>query len=57
MRKELLTPYGLRTLARNNHGYVAPSLDLVFVRVGDGNKYPMNFEKELVKKVLAAVGR
>jgi CubicO group peptidase (beta-lactamase class C family) len=41
--------------ARNNHGYVVPSLDLVFVRVGDGNKYPNNFEQELVKKVLAAV--
>ena len=41
--------------ARNNHGYVVPSLDLVFVRVGDGNKYPKDFEQELVKKVLAAV--
>jgi hypothetical protein len=40
--------------ARNNHGYVIPSLDLVFVRVGDGSKYPKDFEKELVKKVLAA---
>lgn len=41
--------------ARNNHGYVVPSLDLVFVRVGDGDKYPKDFEKDLVKKVLAAV--
>jgi CubicO group peptidase (beta-lactamase class C family) len=41
--------------ARNNHGYVVPSLDLVFVRVGDGNKYQDRFEQELVKKVLAAV--
>jgi CubicO group peptidase (beta-lactamase class C family) len=41
--------------ARNNHGYVVPSLDLVVVRVGDGLKYPKAFEQELVKKVLAAV--
>src|SRR5262249_28729416 len=41
--------------ARNNHGYVVPSLDLVFVRVGDGQKYPKAFEQDLVKKVLAAV--
>jgi CubicO group peptidase (beta-lactamase class C family) len=41
--------------AKNNHGYVVPSLDLVFVRVGDGSKYPKDFEQDLVKKVLAAV--
>jgi CubicO group peptidase (beta-lactamase class C family) len=41
--------------ALNNHGYVVPSLDLVFVRLGDGQKYPKDFEKDLVKKVLAAV--
>jgi CubicO group peptidase (beta-lactamase class C family) len=41
--------------AKNNHGYAVPSLDLVFVRVGDGGKYPKDFEQELVKKVLAAV--
>jgi CubicO group peptidase (beta-lactamase class C family) len=41
--------------ARNNHGYVVPSLDLVFVRVGDGNKYPKDWEADLVKKVLSAV--
>jgi CubicO group peptidase (beta-lactamase class C family) len=41
--------------ARNNHGYVVPSLDLVIVRVGSGEKYPKGFEQELVKKVLAAV--
>ncbi len=41
--------------ARNNHGYVAPSLDLVVVRTGDGNKYPARFDQELVKRVLAAV--
>jgi CubicO group peptidase (beta-lactamase class C family) len=43
--------------ARNNHGYVVPSLDLVFVRLGDGGKFPKDFEKELVARVLAAVGR
>ena len=26
--------------ARNNHGYVVPSLDLVFVRLGDGKQVP-----------------
>ena len=41
--------------ARNNHGYVVPSLDLVFVRLGDWEKYPKDFEQDLVKKVLAAV--
>jgi hypothetical protein len=40
---------------RNNHGYVIPSLDLVFVRVGSGDKYPPDFESDLVKRVLAAV--
>lgn len=43
--------------ARNNHGYVVPSLDLVVVRLGDGNKYPKGFEQELVKKVMEAVGK
>jgi CubicO group peptidase (beta-lactamase class C family) len=41
--------------ALNNHGYVVPSLDLVFVRLGNGQKYPKDFEKELVKRVLAGV--
>jgi CubicO group peptidase (beta-lactamase class C family) len=43
--------------ARNNHGYVVPSLDLVFVRLGDSEKYPdpKNWEHELVNKVIAAV--
>jgi CubicO group peptidase (beta-lactamase class C family) len=42
--------------ANNNHGYVVPSLDLVFVRLGDGKKFPdKDFEQQLVKKVLAAV--
>ena len=43
--------------ARNNHGYVVPSLDLVFVRLGDGAKYPKDWERELVTKVLDAVVR
>ncbi len=41
--------------ARNNHGYVVPSLDLVFVRLGSGEKFPKGFEQDLVKKVIAAV--
>jgi hypothetical protein len=32
-----------------------PSLDLVFVRLGDGEKYPKDWEKDLVKKVIEAV--
>ena len=43
--------------AHNNHGYVVPSLDLVFVRLGDGNKFPKNWEQDLVKKVVAAVNK
>jgi len=44
------------TLGRNhNDGFVVPSLDLVFVRLGDGDKFPAGFEKDLVLKVLAAV--
>ena len=44
--------------ARNNHGYVVPSLDLVFVRLGDGQKFPdSDFEPQLVKKILAAVSK
>ncbi len=38
-----------------NNGWVVPSLDLVFVRLGDGQQFPKEFEKDLVKKVLAAV--
>jgi hypothetical protein len=40
---------------RQNHGFVIPSLDLVFVRVGTGFQYPKDFEHELVKRALAAV--
>ena len=44
------------TLGRDhNDGFVVPSLDLVFVRLGDGKKFPKDFEKDLVLKVLAAV--
>ena len=43
--------------AINNHGYVVPSLDLVFVRLGDGRKFPKGWEPELVKKVLSAVSK
>src|SRR5262249_43039931 len=46
------------TLGRNhNDGFVVPSLDLVFVRLGDGAAFPKDFEKDLVTKVLAAVER
>jgi CubicO group peptidase (beta-lactamase class C family) len=44
------------TLGRDhNDGFVCPSLDLVFVRLGNGSKFPKDFERELVHKVLAAV--
>ncbi len=44
------------TLGRNhNDGFVVPSLDLVFVRLGDGEKFPKEFERDLVLKVLTAV--
>jgi CubicO group peptidase (beta-lactamase class C family) len=43
--------------ANNNHGYVVPSLDLVFVRLGDGKKFPKDWEQDLVRKVLAAVNK
>jgi CubicO group peptidase (beta-lactamase class C family) len=39
----------------NNDGCVVPSLDLVFVRLGDGSQFPKDFKKDLVLKVLAAV--
>jgi CubicO group peptidase (beta-lactamase class C family) len=41
--------------ARNNDGFIVPSIDLVFVRLGDGQKFPKDFKKLLVSKVLAAV--
>src|SRR5207244_5765124 len=40
---------------RQNHGFVVPSLDLVFVRVGEAFNYPKDFEHELGKGVPAAV--
>ncbi len=44
------------TLGRNhNDGFVIPSLDLVLVRLGDGDTFPKDFEKDLVSKVLGAV--
>ena len=44
------------TLGRNhNDGFVVPSLDLIFVRLGNGDQFPKDFEKNLVLKVLAAV--
>jgi hypothetical protein len=41
----------------HNNGWVIPSLDLVFVRCGDGSQFPRDFEKDLVVKVLAAVAK
>ena len=44
------------TSGRNhNDGFVLPSKDLIFVRLGDGNQYPRDFEDQLVKRVLAAL--
>jgi CubicO group peptidase (beta-lactamase class C family) len=40
---------------RYNQGFIIPSLDLVFVRVGNGDKAPPNFESELLKRVVAAI--
>ncbi|MCI0681996.1 MAG: beta-lactamase family protein [Gemmataceae bacterium] len=38
-----------------NDGCLVPSLDLVFVRLGRAEKFPPGFQRDLVKKVLAAV--
>jgi CubicO group peptidase (beta-lactamase class C family) len=43
--------------AFNNYGWVVPSLDLIFVRVGVAPKYSVEFDQALVKRVLAAVER
>jgi CubicO group peptidase (beta-lactamase class C family) len=44
------------TSGRNhNDGFVLPSKDLIFVRLGDGGTYPREFEAELVQRVMAAV--
>jgi CubicO group peptidase (beta-lactamase class C family) len=43
--------------AFNNNGYVVPSLDLVFVRLGNGRNFPRDWEQMLVRKVLAAVSK
>ena len=44
------------TLGRNhNDGFVIPSLDLIFVRLGNGDQFPDDFQNDLVRKVLAAV--
>ncbi len=41
--------------AFHNDGFVVPSLDLVVVRLGNSRKFPKDFERRLVEKVLAAV--
>jgi CubicO group peptidase (beta-lactamase class C family) len=38
-----------------NDGFVIPSLDLVVVRLGNGNQFPKDFEKNLIMKVVDAV--
>jgi CubicO group peptidase (beta-lactamase class C family) len=46
------------TLGRNhNDGFVDPNLDLIFVRLGDGESFPTDFEPKLVSKVLAAIDK
>ena len=43
------------TLGRNcNDGFVVPALDLLAVRLGDGDKFPKDFEQDLLRKVVAA---
>jgi CubicO group peptidase (beta-lactamase class C family) len=39
----------------HNDGYVCPSLDLVFVRLGNGSSFPKDFQKDLVLKVVESV--
>jgi CubicO group peptidase (beta-lactamase class C family) len=39
----------------HNDGFVLPSKDLIFVRLGDGDQYPKDFEDQLVKRVLASL--
>jgi CubicO group peptidase (beta-lactamase class C family) len=41
--------------ARNNHGWAIPSLDLIVVRLGEGEKYPENFSEELLRRVQSAL--
>ena len=46
----------VQTSGRNhNDGFVLPSKDLIFVRLGDGDQYPKDFEDQIIKRVLAAV--
>ena len=41
--------------AYNNHGWVIPSLDLIVVRLGEGQKYPQDYSAELLRRVQAAI--
>ena len=43
--------------ARKNNGYVVPSKDLIFVRVGDATSdhFPEDFGRHLAKKVIATI--
>jgi hypothetical protein len=42
---------------RHNSGWLVPSLDLVVARIGDGPAFSLAWERELFKRVLAAVER
>ncbi len=51
-----LPPDAVMTLGRNcNDGLVVPSLDLVAVRLGEGDKFPEHFERDLFREVVASV--
>jgi hypothetical protein len=47
----------VEAVARIDHGFVVPNLDVVSVRLGDGNRHPKDFEQDLARKVLAAVSK
>ena len=56
-RSAINSPFNLPTpcCQRSARPFVVPSLDLVFVRLCEGEKFPKTFKEELVKRVLAAV--
>ncbi len=46
----------VQTSGRNhNDGFVLPGRDLIFVRLGDGDKFAKDFEDQLIKRVLASI--
>ena len=52
--KEARTDLVMTSGRNHNDGFVLPSKDLIFVRLGEGGTYPRDFEDQLVKRVLAA---